>query len=228
MPLNIRYRRAISILAACAVVAVLWAAGLVATIKPIGRASAQDSFPSAGLAFKPKAYVARVWPKQVVPDVRKQSVALTKFLSAVGKNKAAALHRFGHKVSGTYNILVHFTGTIGKIDTSTPMGTITVHVPVGSKATAVKVSTGPVILGTTLRDALKFIHFNAFVNQVQYGDVGDALNSYVKHHVIARLHLSKLKGRTVTIYGAFAYHNSNPSDITVTPVIFTPGTGKST
>lgn len=226
MPISIRYRRPFGILAFCAALAVLWWAGLIATVKPIGGSTASDSFPSAGLSFKPKAYVARIWSKRVVPDVYKRSVTLATFLSALDKNKAAALQRFGRKVAGTYNILVHFTGTLGKLDTSTPIGMVTVHVPVDNKTITVKVATGPVILGTSLRDALRFIHFNEFLNQIQYGDVGDALNSHVVHDVIAPLRLSKLKGRTVTIYGAFTSHNSNPGHLTVTPVIFETDKGK--
>jgi predicted lipoprotein len=228
LPITIRYQRQLGVLALAAVLAALWVAGLVATVKPIAGASARDSFPAAGLAFKPKAYVARIWAKRVVPDVRKESVALTGFLSAVSKNKAAALHRFGNKVANAYNVLVHFTGTVGRIDTSSPIGTITVDVPAGAKQIAVKVATGPVILGTTLRDSLKFISFGEFLNQIQYGDVADALNSRVVHDVIAPLDLGKLKGRSVTVYGAYTFDGSAPDDITVTPVIFesrkgTPG-----
>ena len=226
MPISIRYHRSFSILAFGAVLAVLWWAGLIATVKPIGGSTARDSFPSAGLAFKPKAYVARIWSKRVVPDVHKRSVPLPAFLSAVDKNKVAALQNFGRKVAGTYNILVRFTGTLGKLDTSTPIGAVTVHVPVRNKTITVKVATGPVILGTSLRDALRFIHFNEFLNQIQYGDVGDALNSYVVHDVIGPLHLSKLKGRPVTIYGAFTYNNSNSGHLTVIPVIFQIDKGK--
>ena len=41
------------------------------------------------------------------------------------------------------------------------------------------VQIGPVIRGTTLRDALPFIQFSQFVNQLQFAQVGNALNDRV-------------------------------------------------
>ncbi len=219
---GLRYPRLVGFLGFCVVFAALWAGGLVATVRPIGGSAAGDSHPSAGLAFKPDAYVARIWGTRVVPDVRRESASLATVLAALAKDKGAALARYGHKVASTYNILVRFTGTVGRVDTSSPIGTMRVTVA-GASPVAVKVATGPVILGTTLRDALKFISFGEFLNQIQYGDVADALNSRVVKTVVAPLDLAKLKGRSVTVYGAWTYDDGDPSDITVTPVIIEAG-----
>ncbi len=219
---GLRYPRLAGALVFCAIFAALWVGGMVATVKPIGGSAAGDSHPSAGFAFKPDAYVGRIWGTRVVPHVRSHSVKLTTVLAAVTKDKSAALARYGHKVAGTYNILVRFTGTVGKLDTSSPIGTMTVNVA-GASPVAVKIATGPVILGTTLRDSLKFISFEEFLNQIQFGDVADALNKRVVKDVVAPLDLAKLKGQRVTIYGAWTYDDGNPADITVTPVIVNAG-----
>lgn len=207
--------------ACCVVLAVLVWQGLVVTVVPIGGSTAADSFPSAGLSFDPNAYVARIWPKQVVLTVRKDSVALPELLAALAKDKSAALKKYGNEVVNSYNLLVRFSGKVEKIDTSTPIGTMTVDVTSGDKTVPVQVAIGPVILGTTLRDALKFISFGEFLNQIQYGGVSDALNTMVTTGVVRPQQATKLKGQTVKIFGAYTYDGSNAQNITVTPVIVT-------
>jgi len=116
---------------------------------------------------------------------------------------------------------------VSRIDTSSPIGTITVDVAKSAHVVPVKVAIGPVILGTTLRDALKFISFGEFLNQIQYGDVADELNSQVAKKVIAPLQLARLEGERVEVSGAYTYDTANPRDITVTPVILRVETGAS-
>lgn len=209
----------------CLVLAVLFWQGLVVTVVPIGGSTAADSFPSAGLSFDPNAYVARIWPKQVVPTVRKDSVPLPDLLAALAKDKSAALKKYGNYVVNSYNLLVRFSGKVEKIDTSSPMGAMTVDVANGGKTVPVQVAIGPVILGTTLRDALKFISFGEFLNQIQYGGVSDALNTMVTTKVVTPQQATKLKGKTVKIFGAYTYNDSDAESITVTPVIVTVGKG---
>lgn len=225
--LCVRYPRSALFVSFCVVLAVLWAEGMVVTVRPIDATASNASSPASGLAFSPKAYVERIWTKRVLPTVREHSVPLTRLLAAIAQNKKAALHRFGHRVSGSYNMLVRFSGKVSKIDTSTPIGTITVDVAGASHTVPVKVAVGPVILGTTLRDSLKFISFGEFLNQIQYGDVADQLNRQVKKKVVAPLQLTHLKGRTVEIAGAYTYDAATPRNITVTPVILRVATGVS-
>lgn len=211
----------------CVVLIVLFWQGLVVTVVPIGGDTAGDSQPSAGLSFSPKAYVARIWPAQVVPTVSKDAVPLPELLAALAKDRPAALKTYANKVGGTENMLVRFTGKVGAIDTSTPIGTLTVDVANGGTTVPVHVAIGPVILGTTLRDALKFISFGEFLNQIQYGDVADELNSMVTAKVVTPDAAAKLKGRIVAVSGAYAYDDGDPQKITVTPVILTVDKGGS-
>ncbi len=201
------------------VLAVMFWQGSVVTVVPVAGPTVADSYPSAGLAFQPNAYVERIWPKQIVAMVRKDAVPLPQLLSALAKDKAAALTTYGNKVGDAYNILVSFSGTVGKIDTSTPMGMLTVDTKDNGKSVPVQVAVGPVILGTTLRDALKFISFGEFLNQIQYGDVSDALNNMVTSKIVTPKEAANLRGQAVTIFGAYTYNDSDPQDITVTPVI---------
>lgn len=224
---GLRYPRLTATGLVCVALAVLTWQGMVVTVVPMGGATAADSYPRAGMSFKPDAYVKRIWPKQVVPTVRKDAVPLPKVLAALRTDKAAALKRYAQKVASTYNLLVKFTGKVTKIDTSTPMGTLSVAVADGGKTIPVQVAIGPVILGTSLRDSLKLISFGEFLNQIQFGNVADALNTEVTTKVVTPDAAAKLMGKDVTIFGAWTYDSGNPGNVTVTPVIVEPGAGVS-
>ena len=64
--------------------------------------------------------------------------------------------------------------------------------------------TGPVIAGTALRDAVKFIKFSDFTNQLDYADAGHQLNTKVKADVLAKVEAKDLVGKKVTFAGAFS------------------------
>lgn len=203
---------------------VLCVTGQVVTIVRTGAANQEDSFPASGLDFNAGAYVQRIWPTEVVPAAINNSVPLTTLLAGLTTNQAETLKKYGHQVNNADNILVSFTGVVQGDDMSSPMGTMTVNVTDGQKIIPVSVSIGPVILGTSLRDALNFITFEEFLNQIQYGNVADQLNKSVISHVIAGVDVQKLKGKTVTVYGAYTFNSDDPEGITVTPVILKTGT----
>lgn len=206
------------------VLIVLFFTGQLVTIVRPGGANAQDSFPSSGLDFNAAAYVKRIWPLQVVPAAKNNSVALTVFLDDYAKDPAAALKTYGHFVSGSNNVLVKFSGVVQGDDTSSPIGTMQVNVTDGTKTIPVQVDIGPVILGTSLRDSLKFISFEEFLNQIQYGNVADQLNKTVVSQVVSSLNIDSLKGKTITVYGAYTLDSTTPDNISVTPVIIAEGT----
>ena len=206
------------------VLAILFATGQVVTIVRTGSSNAQDSFPASGLDFNPTAYVQRIWPTQVVPAARDNSVALTSLLADLANNNTATLKTYDHQVSGSDNFLVKFSGVVEGDDMSSPIGTMTVNVMDGTKNIPVEVSIGPVILGTSLRDSLKFISFEEFLNQVQYGNVADQLNKTAVSEVVAPLNITALKGKAITVYGAYTLDSDDPHSITVTPIIITEGT----
>ena len=56
--------------------------------------------------------------------------------------------------------------------------------------------------GTALRDALDFIQFTDFVNQLEFASVANALNNRVLSDVIGRVNIDDLAGRDVTFVGA--------------------------
>jgi predicted lipoprotein len=158
-------------------------------------------------ATDPKTYVAKNWAAKIVPTVHDKAVDVTTVAAAIAKDPAAAGKQYGHQ-AGTgspYAYLVKGSGTVTDLDTSVPTGPMTVEVPQpGGKPLRLTVATGPVIAGTAIRDAVGFISFGDFTNQIDYADVANQINARVKTDVISKVDLASIKGKKVDFYGAFS------------------------
>jgi predicted lipoprotein len=100
---------------------------------------------------------------------------------------------------------VRGTGTVTEVDEKAPSHPVTVKVDgLEGKDSNVQVVTGPVIAGTALRDAVKFIKFSDFTNQLDYADAGTGLNEKVKSDVLAGVSAKDLVGKKVDFAGAFS------------------------
>lgn len=151
--------------------------------------------------FDPAAYVNSIWSSKVLPTVRREAVPGGTLLAAIAANPTTASTRYGHQagVDGQYSFLIDGSGTVTTVDTSEPTGPITVRVG----GATVQIATGPVFAGTALRDAMSFISFNDFTNQIDYANVATQLNDKVRSTVVAGLDRASLKGKHVTFAGAF-------------------------
>jgi predicted lipoprotein len=154
-----------------------------------------------------KTYVAEAWASKIVPTVHDKAVDITTVAAAVAEDPDAAGKQYGHQ-AGTgspYAFMVKGAGTVTEVDTSVPTGPMTVEIPqTGKKPLTVAIATGPVIAGTAVRDAVGFIAFGDFTNQIEYADVANQINARVKTDVIAKVDVKGATGKKVTFAGAFS------------------------
>ncbi|MCY1145472.1 DUF2291 domain-containing protein [Actinoplanes sp. Pm04-4] len=163
---------------------------------------------AAASATDPKTYVENNWTQKIVPTVHDNAVDVTTVAKAIADDPAAAGKQYGNQ-AGTgspFAFMVKGSGKVTDVDTSVPTGPVTVEVPSpGGKPVKVTIATGPVIAGTAIRDAVKFISFGDFTNQIDYAEAANQINDKVKTDVIAKAgDKAALKGRTVDFYGAFS------------------------
>ncbi|MDA8425225.1 MAG: DUF2291 domain-containing protein [Treponema sp.] len=199
--------------------AIFWFTGLLATVKPMSEAKSLAAVMGGGVAFDKEKYVDGIWDSRVVPTVEEKSVDLGILVPALEKDADKAGTTYGNNVGGADNFLVRFTGTVTAVDTKSETGSVTVSVPYKGGALPVSVLIGPIILGTALRDAVGFITFEQFTNQIQFGGVSDALNDRVMKDVVSKLDLKALMGRKISVDGAFTYDGADAHDLQVTPVV---------
>jgi predicted lipoprotein len=162
--------------------------------------------------FDPVAYGEKTYDAKVVPEISKRAVALDELVPALKEDADAAGEKYGSRQgSSPYNFAVTGEGTAGKVE-----GNLLPVEVEGVDGAKVNLQIGPAINGTSLRDAVGFITFNQFVNQVDYADAATALNNQVKAKVLKGIDPQALEGKKVAFTGAFTF--LVPNAITVTPI----------
>jgi predicted lipoprotein len=161
-------------------------------------------------AFDAATYGASEFPK-VQAAIVQRAVSAAALAAAVANDPAAAAKQYGVPTGAGPEFSVKFTGVVGDGD----LGTYTVAVAGVPKSVVIQVQTGPAIIGTDLRDATGTISFGQFTNQIEYQNAGAALNTEMKKEVLAKIDTANLKGKTVSVVGAFAL--SDPKSWLIAP-----------
>jgi predicted lipoprotein len=189
------------------------------TIRPIsaeGGSQGQGVVPGKP-GFSATAYVGSIWDSQVLPTVQAKATDLQTLLTALKADPEAAKQQYGHhEGQRPYNFLVKGEAKVLAVDTSTRSGSLKIDLAPGDGQQDAAIQLGPVIRGTSLRDALPFIQFNQFTNQLEYADVSNQLNDRVAKDVIGKLDLPSLQGKTIEFQGAFTF--SQGGTVLITPV----------
>lgn len=163
-------------------------------------------------AFDPAAYGAETFPK-AVSTLEENSVPIDELLPALADDQEAASEQYGKRQgSSPYSFSTSGEGVAGKAEN----GLMEVKVDGLPDDTTVSLQVGPAINGTAIRDAVGFIEFGQFVNQVEYAGAATALNDQVKAEVLEGVDPASLEGKTVSFLGAFSL--ITPDVVTITPV----------
>lgn len=134
------------------------------------------------VAFDPESFVAKVWSEQLPAK-----------LSAAEPVEQA----------GDAAIFLKGEGVVMAVDTSSRVGVAQVDLDPQDGRADVDLQLGPVVTGSALRDALA-LRFADFDTQVDYANVGAALNRKALAGVPLLGEPSALKGRKITFAGAGA------------------------
>jgi predicted lipoprotein len=185
-------------------------------VESIGKSNAGSAV-AGSQNLSPQKYVASIWTSKVLPTVKKSAVDLPTLLADLQKDRAAASKRYGHYsvLNSPPAFLAKGSGRVVSVDTLSLISKIRVALG-GGTGDLVSIQIGPIISGTDVRDALPFVNFNQFVNQVQFGEVAIAFNSKVRETALAKLNPAKLKGKHVRFTGAFTY--SSAKNVLITPI----------
>ena len=137
--------------------------------------------------FEPASYVASIWESRVIPTAEGSAIDLEAFM----QNQASA---------GTARaVFVKGTARVADVDRSSRVGLARLKLPWQKAGRGAAIQIGPVIRGTAVRDALDFIRFTDFLNQIEFAGVAGALNDRVLSTV---LHTPVNAGSEVTFLGA--------------------------
>lgn len=155
--------------------------------------------------FDPDKMAGELWEPQVLPYLKDKAGDLAEVKALIAEDPDAAGARFGYreKAEGSpFIIATELSGTIVAANTESRASTIDVDID-GDGAEDATIQIGPVVRGTALRDALDFVPFGSFTNQIDYARFGKALNGLVNEAELGDLPRDDLVGRSVTVLGVF-------------------------
>lgn len=191
---------------------------------PTSEVQALASAQAPDASFDPDKMVASIWTSKVVPyfDKKAGPFAEVRSLAAASPDEAGA--KFGYRPKSgdvPWTFLVKLEGVVVEANTESRAETIGVDTT-GKGKTDALVQIGPAMRGTAIRDALDFVSFNDFTNQIDFARYGKAFNTYVDRRTLDKLPRDSLVGRKVTVVGAYPLTAAADTPL-VTPVEITLG-----
>lgn len=184
------------------------------TIRPISEAKQGTGALRAIDASDPDRYAEEIWESRILPAFRSESVELGDLLEDLMADQEATEQRLGHRSgTGPYSFMVTGSGRVVDVQPES----LTVQLGRQNGEPEILIETAPAILGTAIRDAVGFIDFADFVNQVDFARVATALNKKVQSDVLSKTNFTQLDGRLLTFYGAYTHRPGD--DARVVPVI---------
>jgi predicted lipoprotein len=162
------------------------------TVRPLNEHGSQS--PGQRSSFDAPAYVESIWTAKVLPasETAVDVMTLVTAPPAADASSAAPLRK---------SLLVKGRARVTSIDLRSRVGLAFLDM---GPAAAVRVAlqVGPVLRGTALRDALPFIRFTDFVNQIDYAAVSSELNERALRSAIGQTAPASLDGKIVSFRGA--------------------------
>lgn len=143
-----------------------------------------------------------IFDGQLVPYVSDRAIELPVLRSALegGLDAAGAAHGVRPQAEGSpWNFLLKGEGTVTEANRESRAGTVALDVDSDGQPD-LTVQLGPVIRGTSLRDAADFIVFTDYRDQIEFAKLARALND--RAHEAVNLPDGALAGKTYRFEGA--------------------------
>ncbi|MBN2444017.1 MAG: DUF2291 domain-containing protein [Spirochaetales bacterium] len=173
--------------------------------------------------FNVAEYVDKPWDTQILPYFIEEAVDLNVLLQAAESDPLGATKKYAHtqtEENTNYNFVVKGTGKILSVNDATK-GSINIDLCPYDNKTDVLVLIGPVISATlnSIRDAYDNLTYSMFINQIEWGSVGNRIKEIIKETVINDIDRKTLPGKRISFYGAFTLIKPDDfSEIIITPI----------
>ena len=182
------------------------------------RTVAEDELIKKG--FDPVSYVEEIWYSKIIPTISNDSEEITFMLDELFSNKELAEEKYGHRSgTGSYSFMVNGKAEIIGLNKESRVGTIELKLSKDYDA-KIFITIGPVIKKDSIRDAVKFIKFNDFVNQLDFADVSRIIKVRVLNEIIGPLNLKEITGKKLKFEGAITFDRKDKIYITPTKIEF--------
>lgn len=168
------------------------------------------------------AYARQIWDTDVIPTVAAHLVPLNELRATLLVDVDAAGEAHGLRPDGEanpWNFAITGTGVV--IEAKTESRAAKLHLDTDDNGVVdVTLQLGPIVRGTTLRDAMPFLLFSDFRDQIEFAKLGNGLNAMA--HERLTIPQGDLVGKSVTFEGMFTFKDLN-STLEVVPTAMTVG-----
>ena len=170
--------------------------------------------------FDAKAYVENIWKSKIIPTISEEAEDITFILDELFKNKEVTEEKYGGRSgTGSYSFMVKGKAEITSLNTASRVGTLSIKLE-KKYDSEIFITLGPVIKKDSIRDAVKFIKFNDFVNQLDFADVSRIIKVRVLNEIIGPLKLKEITGKIINFEGAITFDRKDKIYITPTKIEF--------
>ena len=168
--------------------------------------------------FDAKAYVENIWKSKIIPTISEEAEDITFILDELFKNKEVTEEKYGGRSgTGSYSFMVKGKAEITSLNTASRVGTLSIKLE-KKYDSEIFITLGPVIKKDSIRDAVKFIKFNDFVNQLDFADVSRIIKVRVLNEIIGPLKLKEITGKNINFEGAITFDRKDKIYITPTKI----------
>ena len=168
--------------------------------------------------FDAKAYVENIWKSKIIPTISEEAEDITFILDELFKNKEVTEEKYGGRSgTGSYSFMVKGKAEITSLNTASRVGTLSIKLE-KKYDSEIFITLGPVIKKDSIRDAVKFIKFNDFVNQLDFADVSRIIKVRVLNEIIGPLNLKEITGKKLNFEGAITFDRKDKIYITPTKI----------
>lgn len=170
--------------------------------KFVGKGEAKTA-ESTGL--DPAKFASDKFSSVIAPQIIKQATDIVAVATAIHADPATAAKKYGKQEGSSAPVFsVIVKGTAGQVNSDGLMPIVVQGMPAGVK---IYVQMGPALNGTAIRDATGTVHFEQFVNQLDYQAAASELNNQVRAKVLKGVDAKALNGKPVTTIGTFQFGN---------------------
>ena len=180
------------------------------------RSLEEDEEAKAG--FNADDFVDEIWDTQLLPTIADEAVEIDVLLAAIDEDEEAAIEAYGNRTStGDFSFMTRGEAKLLALDRESRVGLGLLDLEPFDEEAEVFLAIGPVLRGNALRDAVGFIEFTDFTNQIEFGQVSNALKDRVDEAILSETDLDSLIGQTIRFQGTFTL--SDRDEIVIMPVV---------
>ncbi|MBI9101823.1 MAG: DUF2291 domain-containing protein [Spirochaetales bacterium] len=168
--------------------------------------------------FDAANYVAENWETRILPKILENAHDLDFVIRQLQSDRNQAEKSLGIRKEETspFSFMVRGKFPIQSIDRTSSAGIMFLDIPDLSGVNYCRVQIGPIIKKSMIRDALSFIQFGDFSNQIEFANISREINFYIRDNVLNVVDDSYSAGKIVELFGVFTFDKSG--GILITPV----------